>query len=104
MFAPPPQFGGVPPRLGGNEKTPLNRGNTTTPYPADRGCSKMQCKMQKTMQNATPTNGGYDTKTPIFIGSKFFFRMARRLHYILAWKTTTTTIERMPKWQISTPT
>ena len=47
----------------------------------------MHCKMQKTMQNATPTNGGYDTKNPIFIGSKIFFRMARRLQYILAWKT-----------------
>lgn len=28
--------------------------------------------MQKMTQNATATNGGYDTKNPIFIGSIFF--------------------------------
>ena len=63
----------------------------------------MHCKMQKTMQNATPTNGGYDTKTPIFIGSKIFFRMARRLHYILAWKTKPL-LWRIEKWKFKSST
>ena len=55
------------------------------------------------MQNATPTNGGYDTKNPIFIGSKIFFRMACRLHYIMAWKTEPL-LWRLKKWKCKSST
>ena len=42
--------------------------------------------MQKVLQNATPTSEGYDTKSPIFLGSKIFLALAREVHYIQARK------------------
>jgi hypothetical protein len=51
--------------------------------------------MQKVFQNATPTKEGYDTKKPIFIGSKIFFRMARYVHLYIGRKEET--LERKKK-------
>jgi hypothetical protein len=38
--------------------------------------------MQKLLQNALPTNGGWHAKKPVFLGSKIFSVLARGVHYI----------------------